>query len=262
MSLYATRTDVPALTDCDFYHTMELPGYGVMPGDWDLRPGVDAYLGHEPLAGKRVLEVGTASGYLCFEMERRGAEVVAYDLSSADAWDVVPFHGIDLTAVLAARAAHIGRLNNAWWLARHAHGSRAQVVYGNVYAIPTEIGAVDLCTFGSVLLHLREPLRALESAARLRPATIVVTEAERARRLGIFPPSQRRSPVFLPDARTATPLDTWWSFTAEAVSNLLGMIGYRTLRVVRHTQLYRGRPMRMSTVVAQGPAADSGKTDL
>jgi SAM-dependent methyltransferase len=249
--VYATRTDVPALADCDFYHTMDLPGYGVVRGDWDLRAGVDEYLGFEQVNGKRVLEIGTASGFLCFEMERRGAEVVGYDLSSADAWDVVPYAGLDLPAIAAARAAHIARLNNGWWLARHAYGSSARVVYGNAYDIPAAIGAIDVCTFGAVLLHLRDPLRALESAARLRPQTMIVTEPRRPRRLGIFPPSQRRSPILLADGRAASPVDVWWFFTPEAIANLLAIVGYRTIRVIRHRRLYRGRRMRMCTVVAR-----------
>ncbi|HEY4442105.1 MAG TPA: hypothetical protein VGN14_16725, partial [Candidatus Elarobacter sp.] len=73
----------PPLEACYFYHTMELPGVGTVEGEWDLRTGVDAYLGGEELRGKRVLEIGTASGFLCFAMERRGAEVIGYDLDPA-----------------------------------------------------------------------------------------------------------------------------------------------------------------------------------
>jgi predicted nicotinamide N-methyase len=38
---------------------------------------VDPYLGNFDFVGKRVLDVGAASGFLTFEMEKRGAEVVA-----------------------------------------------------------------------------------------------------------------------------------------------------------------------------------------
>ena len=47
------------------------------------------------MAGKRIVDVGTASGCLCFEMERRGGEVVAFDrLLTTDPDDdmgLVPF---------------------------------------------------------------------------------------------------------------------------------------------------------------------------
>jgi len=39
--------------ECDFYHAVDLPRFGFQPGLWDLRRGVDAYLGHQPLAEPR-----------------------------------------------------------------------------------------------------------------------------------------------------------------------------------------------------------------
>jgi SAM-dependent methyltransferase len=249
---YEQGRDVPALADCYFYHTMDVPDYGLMTGEWDLRESVDEYLGHEPVRGMRVLEVGTASGFLCFEMERRGAEVIAYDLSKTTPWDVVPFNSVDVTAFAALRADHIAKMNNSWWLSRHAFGSDARMVYGTVYDIPAAIGQVDLCTFGAVLLHVRDPLLALQNAAKLNPRTIVVTELARRRGLGLLPerPSQLRSPLFLPDASKSEPLEAWWSFSPESISNLLSMVGYRTKSVVRHDQRFRGRSMPMFTVVA------------
>src|SRR5262249_7054365 len=76
--------------DCYFYHTMEIPGHGLVEGEWDLRAAADAYLGGVDFRGRRVLEIGTASGFLCFTMERRGAEVVAFDLSPEHAPDLIP----------------------------------------------------------------------------------------------------------------------------------------------------------------------------
>jgi len=65
------------LDDCHFYHVMDLPGIGQVGVAWDLRNGVDQYLGGVDLAGKRVLEVGPANGCLTIEMEQRGTDVVA-----------------------------------------------------------------------------------------------------------------------------------------------------------------------------------------
>jgi hypothetical protein len=258
-ALYAERTDEPALPDCYFYHTMDVPGYGTLAGEWDLRNGVDAYLGHEPVAGKRVLEIGTASGFLCFEMERRGANVVAFDLDPSGSWDIVPYAGYDVAGMAADRAAHIAKINNAWWLAHKAFNSSARMLYGSVYEIPDAIGNIDVCTFGAILLHIREPLRALERAAVLRPATIIVTEMERRHRFGFLPErrSQRRSPLFLPNAARTAPLETWWSFSAESIVNLLGIIGYSTARIERHEQPYRGAATKMFTIVAHRDGANA-----
>src|SRR5437667_328088 len=78
-SIYAEPRTVTDLEDCYFYHSMEIPGHGLVEGPWDLRGGVDDYLGGVDLRDKRVLEIGTASGFLCFTMQGRGAEVVALE---------------------------------------------------------------------------------------------------------------------------------------------------------------------------------------
>src|SRR5690349_17429812 len=77
---------VDTTADCQFYHAMDLPGYGFQPGEWDLRDDVDNYLGNQDFRGKKVVDVGTGSGFLCFEMEKRGADVTAVErfLSAAE----------------------------------------------------------------------------------------------------------------------------------------------------------------------------------
>jgi hypothetical protein len=172
-------------------------------------------------------------------------------------WDIVPYAGLDVPAIEADRSGHIAKINNSWWLSRHAFGSAARVAYGTVYDIPAAIGPIDICTFGAILLHVREPLRALQSAAKLGPATIVVTETERRRRLGFLPefPSQRRSALFLPNGSTRTPLETWWSFTPESMENLLSIAGYRTTSLTRHRRRYGNRLIDMFTLVARRAGA-------
>ena len=53
--------------------------------------GVDEYLGKVSFAGQRILEIGPASGFLTFEMEKRGAEVVSVELTAKHGWDFVPY---------------------------------------------------------------------------------------------------------------------------------------------------------------------------
>jgi predicted nicotinamide N-methyase len=48
---------------------------------WDLRRGIDDYVGPLAYEGRRVLEFGTASGAVTFALEQRGAEVVSFDLA-------------------------------------------------------------------------------------------------------------------------------------------------------------------------------------
>ena len=69
-----------------------------------------------------------------------------------------------ISSLYCRRKAIIKRLNNAFWLCHKAYNSKAKVVYGTVYEIPEEIGMVDISTFGSILLHVRDPFLALQNA--------------------------------------------------------------------------------------------------
>ena len=65
--IYAQPRTVAGVSECDFYHVMDLPDVGTVGGEWDLRQTVHDYLGRFPFQGKRVLDVGAASGFLTFE---------------------------------------------------------------------------------------------------------------------------------------------------------------------------------------------------
>lgn len=275
-SIYVEPRIVTDLAECNFYHTMEVPGYGLVEGQWDLRGRAADYLGHVELHGRRVLELGKASGFLTFEMERLGAEVVAYDLSENDDWDVVPMARLarsqseisslyppgvkHWTDFLRIRREAIGRLHNAFWLAHRAFSSRARLALGTVYDVPTEIGVVDVATFGAILLHLRDPFLALQRSLRLTRQTAVVTElvpdgvqhvagpiaegaAERARALGAYV-------KFIPDPAAGGPLDIWWQLSPELVVRWLAILGFEDASVTTHEQTCRGAQIPLYTVVA------------
>src|SRR5437762_8211882 len=83
---------VDSLDDCFFYHTIDLPEFGLVRGQWDLRGRFDDYLGGVSVAGKSVLDVGTATGFLSFESERLGASrVVSCDMGDARQQTFIPF---------------------------------------------------------------------------------------------------------------------------------------------------------------------------
>ena len=237
---YAESRIVTRPEDCYFYHTMEIPGLGVVEGQWDLRDGVDAYAGELDYAKKRVLEIGTASGFLCFWMEQQGAEVVAYDLSEDQAWDVVPYATAPGEEFAAERKAIMRRINNGWWYAHRAFGSRAKVVYGTVYEIPESIGPVDIATYCSVLLHVRDPFQALYRGSLLATETMVVTDLigpkDADHPAGVHLGSGLPQMSFIPDFKTATPPETWWFLSPEIVQAFLGVLGFADSTVSHHVQ--------------------------
>lgn len=235
------------LSDCYFYHTMDLPGVGLVVGEWDLRGKEGVYLGSLPLQGKRVLEAGTASGHLCFHMETMGAEVVGYDLSGAQEWDIVPYAGHDTRVHIMNRKQHMSRINNGFWLAHRANRSKAKVVYGTVYEPPSEMGAFDVVTFGCILLHLRDPFLALQRMCAFATESVVVTDLLPA--AGATEAVDQRLIRFLPNAEALSPLETWWMIPPQLVADFLHILGFPHTEISYHEQLCQGRPHQLYTVV-------------
>ena len=228
---------------------MDIPGHGFVEGKWDLRNAVDEYLGGVNFKGKRVLELGTASGFLCFEMEKRGAEVIAYDIGENEKWDVVPYSQYDYQEFMKSFREHTDGYKNAFWFSHRALNSKAKIVYGSVYKIPEEIGMVDIATFGCILLHLRDPFLAMQSALRLVKETVIVTDLARehgysmsgaqsfVKRLANFIRryirrgeglEDRNAPPieFLPDFRNLTHKAAWWYLSPAIIVNFTGYPGF------------------------------------
>ena len=174
--LYAQPRNVTRVEDCFFYHVMELPTIGVVGGLWDLREGVDEYLGGIDVSGKRVLEIGPASGFITMQLESRGAEVVAHELGANEQWDLVPHHRLSIAEVQANRRRELRSLRNSFWLTHRLFGSSARVHYGSAYTLPSELGRFDFAIIASVLMHTRDPLRIIERCAELTDEAIVIVD--------------------------------------------------------------------------------------
>jgi len=257
-AIWAEPRTITDIDDCYFYHTMDIPNHGLVRGEWDLRGRESEYLGHTRLAGKRVLEIGTASGHLCFSMEQMGASVVAYDLSEHQDWDIVPYAGHDFRQHIAERRAHIRKLNNGFWFTHRARGSAARVVYGSVYEIPDDIGEFDVCTFGSILLHLRDPFLALQRVTSHVLESVIVTDVVWGLRGTVLSLAERLTGVrlvrFVPNASRREPLETWWNLSPGVVAEYLGILGFPHTRTTRHRQVFKGREIQLYTVVGRRSA--------
>src|SRR6266851_6623761 len=178
---FAEPRTIHDLNDCWFYHVMDLPGYGLTPdGHWDLRGRVSDYIGHVDVRGKRVLDVGTASGFLTFEMEKQGAEVVSLDVDGAHRIFLKPIAGslftTDRAAWIKTHGMGFDKLKNAYWLAHRVLGSRSRAFYGDVYDLPPELGEFDVGVIGQILVHLSDPVRALASVLARCREQLVITE--------------------------------------------------------------------------------------
>ena len=141
---------VAALTRDTWFHSIELPDGRLIPGVVSveaLKARLRRYPIPEDLCGKRALDVGAATGWNSFELERRGADVVAMDC-------------VDLQEF---RAAH--ELLN----------SKVEYRILDVDELsPDSIGRFDYVLFFGVLYHLRHPLLGLEKICALTRETAFV----------------------------------------------------------------------------------------
>jgi tRNA (mo5U34)-methyltransferase len=145
-----------------WYHTLDLGGGVVTPGWFDLRPIVGG-MPWPDVAGKRCLDIGTWDGFLAFELERRGAsEVVATDISDPEGWDWALRFRVRGPEVIAAMAGE--KTGKGFEIARRALGSSVERIEINIYDLsPERVGTFDVVVCGSLLLHLRDPVRATEA---------------------------------------------------------------------------------------------------
>ena len=115
------------------------------------------------MRGKSVLDIGTATGFLSFEAEKRGAQVVSFDMDQGSQQTFLPFkdrpYYSDHQRWAETYNAQIEKWKNAYWLCHRLLESNARVYYGNVYDLPLSLGRFDVAIVGSVLEHLSDQRR-------------------------------------------------------------------------------------------------------
>jgi len=124
-----------------WWHEIELAPGIVTPGDDSNRmklPILEALGLPTDMRGLRALDIGCSDGYFSFELEKRGADVVAIDF--------------------------VPETYTGFATARKILGSRVDYRMDNVYNLtPDDYGRFDVVLFLGVLYHLRKPLAALDA---------------------------------------------------------------------------------------------------
>jgi len=161
-----------AVARYSWYHSIDLPGGVETLGWFDHRGRENNYLLPEDLRGMRCLDVGTMDGFWAFAMERRGAaEVVAIDVEDPEAldWPASKRHEVIKTLDETKRAR--------FELVAQALDSKVTRLDLSVLDLAravSDVGQFDLIFCGDLLLHLKDPITALESMHRAcRGSTIV-----------------------------------------------------------------------------------------
>jgi len=149
-----------------WYHTIDVAPGVVTPGWFDLRHALPQ-IPIPDVQGKRCLDIGTWDGFYAFELERRGAaEVVAIDIPDLSYIDYPP--------EVRADPDFDPKQEGSQWrsagfhLIRELTGSAVQWEGCSIYDLdPAELGTFDVVVLGSLLVHLRDPVKALDAVRQV-----------------------------------------------------------------------------------------------
>ena len=220
--------------DIAWYHSFDLPDGRVVEGAWDLRGHEVPYFGGVELRGKRVLELGPATGYLSLYMERQGAEVVSFETGFDVSNDLLPVRGREtLGAKVQLMTETVERNHEGWWYLHNLYRSSVKFVQGNIYDMPSDLGTFDITFAGAILLHLRDPWGAMVEAASRTTEYMIVTESLQDRDSPPTSNIMRFSPAAEHD------LTNWWSIYPGAVVSMLERLGFGDTTISEHTQKHR-----------------------
>jgi tRNA (mo5U34)-methyltransferase len=209
-----------------WYHSITVAPGVVTPGLFDLRPVVD-HLPWPDVRGKRCMDVGTSDGFLAFELERRGAiEVVAIDLPAYDDWDWeigLKELGPEYLRTVAGPAMGAG-----FATARRLLRSSVDFQSLSTYELtPERMGEFDVVVCGSLLLHLRDPMRALAAIRSVCRGQLMCTNQIDLGRSVAHP----RAPLVRLDGTSG--ITQWWLPNAAGHRQMLRAAGFTIERAPR-----------------------------
>jgi tRNA (mo5U34)-methyltransferase len=184
-----------------WWHSFELPDGSIIEGVNDLaaqKRRLDQYPIPQDLRGKRVLDIGAWDGWFSFEMERRGAEVLAIDR-----WENPRFYEI-----------------------RRLLGSRVDYREMDVYELqPDKVGTFDIVLFLGVLYHVKHPLLALERVCSVAKDMAIVES------FVLHEPGERKLLEFFEYDELGGQFDNWFGPTVTTLAALCRTAGFARVEI-------------------------------
>lgn len=230
------------VSQIEWYHTLDL-GNGVRtPGAFDHAPYLHLYNLPASFAGLRVLDCATFDGYWAFEFERRGAkQVVALDIETVGDIDLPPRRRAELPTATLERPVGAG-----FKLAKEVLGSSVERAPCNLYDLsPSYRGLFDVVHIGDVLLHLADPLLALQNVRSVTGGYALISDC-------YWPELLRYEPDTVIEYFGGTGENAWWRPSEAALLAMIEDAGFRQYEVVsRHTYAERGYLSRMHHIVVK-----------
>jgi tRNA (mo5U34)-methyltransferase len=167
--------------------------------------------------------VGTMDGFWAFELERRGAaEVVAADVADVDDLDWPPRWRALVEPTLDATK------QERFDLVQRALGSHVQRVERSVYQLDRDLGEFDLVFCGDLLVHLKDPITALQRIRAVCRGSAIVCNPVVRFRLG--------------GRRALARFDgidefQWWLLSEAALERMMFAVGFARVERGRKFEL-------------------------
>jgi SAM-dependent methyltransferase len=262
---FLARARELGLSDLDkyrWYHCVDVGDGLVTPGHYDYRETIDCFGFDRDLTGTTALDIGSATGFFAFELERRGARVTSLELPSLDALDRFPGQTIDhvVDYILRMSHAHERTVEDAeslyWNLLegpfRFCHerlGSAVERAHLSMYDLSLErLGkseGFDLVFVSDVLWHIVNPLAALAAAASVCRGTLIVAQT--------MPELPRAVPAMVYEGGTTLNGDGlhWFAPTKECFIEMLLKLGFSQAHEFgKHRGMMNGHPFERTVVHA------------
>jgi SAM-dependent methyltransferase len=169
-----------------WYHSYAFDnGYRVW-GEFDIGRDIHAYGFPQDMSGMKVLDLGTGGGWFAHYFEQCGAEVTAFDVRGVCDYDVHQRYAYPPVESEKPHPDRIGpdgrpvyysRVSQSFWIMHDLLKSKARFACGRIYDVPKIFAGeqFDLIFIGALLLHLRDPVGALQAARAVCRDRLIAT---------------------------------------------------------------------------------------
>jgi tRNA (mo5U34)-methyltransferase len=233
-----------------WYHTIDLGDGLVTPGSFDYRALVEEFGFPPSMSGMKALDVGSATGFFAFELERRGAAVTSIELPALSRWDCfpgesttgiigkirerLPYHSvlpheeiIERFRTMSEEELYRILLDDPFRFCHERLGSNVRRVYSTVYELEAALYGrrFDVVMLGDILVHSINPLAALASAASVCVGELIVADHI----LG----AEDEAPAlrYIGGASAGSDQAEWWRPNVAWFRQILTRLGFRDIEI-------------------------------